>query len=245
MVSMGPIIRAAPVSPVLRRVGRPAASAVQPAAALANGAPLVVPFDGAAELARNEKNDHQAALHQRDAEIESLRRAAEKRAAELSDAYADAERRGYAAGEKKGEKAALAACDAQAARVKALVAELAASRDELLKNNEDAMVGVVFAALCRIIGETGASRDTIRAVVRHAVAATRQHEQLVVRLHPDDAALLEDQEGDSRLCADPSVKLGGCIVDSANGSLDARFETQLELLAAALQAARAAGGRAG
>jgi flagellar assembly protein FliH len=69
----------------------------------------------------------------------------------------------------------------------------------------------------------------------------REREQLVVRLHPDDVALLKgDADGGAlRIDADPAVALGGCMIDGPAGSLDARFETQLEALGAVLKSVRA------
>jgi flagellar assembly protein FliH len=103
------------------------------------------------------------------------------------------------------------------------------------------MVDIVFAAICRILGDHGATREAVQGVVRAAVAAMREREQLVVRLHPDDAALLKEEVdgGTMRISGDPTVVLGGCIIESQGGSLDARFETQLEALGAALKNVRA------
>ncbi len=66
---------------------------------------------------------------------------------------------------------------------------------------------------------------------------------MVVRVSPDDyEALLvepvlielEDQRGAIRLVEDPRVMLGGCIVESSRGTLDARLETQIERLKSVL-----------
>lgn len=240
---MEPIIRAAPVSPTSRRVGRPTAPPVPQVRVTMDEAELPQLAKPVEQAAMAVPATYRDELCERDAIIETLRRDAEKRAAELSQAQADAERRGYQAGEKKGEAAALETCEAQAARVKALVAELSASRGELLQKNQDAIVDVVFAALCRMIGQAGASLETVRSIVADVTAETREREQLVVRLHPADAALFGDCERNGRITGDPSVKLGGCIIDGPNGSLDARFETQLELLGVALKAARSANGK--
>lgn len=225
----------------------PAAPALASSSAAPVSAPAAAPADTrdyAAEMARAAA-EHKAALQQRDDEIAALRKAAQEATLALTDAFTDAEQRGYAAGEEKGAKAARAALQAQIDRAAALASEVDEARQALMDSNEDVMVEIVFAALCRILGEQGATRETVAAVVRETIAATREREQIVVRLHPDDAALFRDTAvehagAELRMCADPAVKLGGCIVDGASGSLDARFETQLGLLAAALKQARAA-----
>lgn len=243
---MDAIIRYAPVSPFARRIGRPATGAVAAPARvyLASPAtPVAAPVsepDHGAELAIAATR-HQAALELRDKELAGLRSAADKAAIELGKVQAAAEARGYAAGEKKGEAAGRAALHAEIERVKSLCKQIEQARRDAIEGSEDALVEIVFAALCRILGEQGASREAIQAVVRQAIDATRSREQLTVRLHPQDAALFIDAaaQGEMRIEGDGSVKLGGCMLDSAAGSLDARFETQLALLAAALKAARA------
>lgn len=240
---MDPIIRYAPVSPFARRVGRPGPSAVAAPARVylaSPVAPAVSERDHGAELALAATR-HQVALDLRDKELATLRNAAEIATNDLDKARADAEAKGYAAGEKKGEAAGRQALSAEIERVKSIGLKIEQERRAVIEGSEDIVVSIAFAALCRILGEKGTSRDAIHAMVREAMAATRSREQLTVRLHPDDAALLRNGavEDEIRIEADQSVKLGGCIVDSAAGSLDARFETQLDLLRIALSAARA------
>ncbi len=261
---MDPIIRLPQVSPVARRIGRPQASDARPGAGttpLAHEAvPIPVstsaavpcdvseilaevglanPCGCADDLARAER-EHAAVLARRDTEIDTLRESARLAAVELTDAYTDAEERGYAAGAEKGTEAAGDTMRDQVDSLKSLAEEIASALRALTDTAEDVMVDIVFTAICRILGERGASREAVREVVRAAVDAMREREQLLVRLHPDDAALLEHgQGGVLRISADPAVALGGCIIDSPGGSLDARFETQLDALRATLKGVRA------
>ncbi|KQQ96172.1 hypothetical protein ASF77_21965 [Massilia sp. Leaf139] len=184
----------------------------------------------------------EAALRERDAELAQLHAQIEKIKADLAVIHADAEKKGYDAGAAKGEKAAAQLLQGQIERAQSLLAELAQTRGQVLDDAEDALVEVAYTAVCRILGEQGAKRDAVARLVREAAAATR--DGLTVRLHPDDAAMLragrEGVEDQVRIAADPAVKLGGCVVDSGKGTLDARFEIQLALLGEALLAARAA-----
>jgi flagellar biosynthesis/type III secretory pathway protein FliH len=69
----------------------------------------------------------------------------------------------------------------------------------------------------------------------------------VLRLHPEDAGWLAQHEhalaelcklsqleGSLELRTDPTLTRGGCCIESNLGDLDARVETRLTLLAAAL-----------
>lgn len=188
--------------------------------------------------------EHRQLLDQRDAEIARLRETAQQHTAGLVEARVAAEQRGYADGDRKGRKAARDALQAQIERIGEAAARIGEARQALIAGSEDAVVELVFTALTRIIGQHGGSRDTVIEVVRTALSATRSRDQITVRLHPDDAALFGAtmpavQGGTAlRVEADATLTLGGCIIDSAGGSLDASFRTQLEQLGAALRAAR-------
>jgi flagellar assembly protein FliH len=161
--------------------------------------------------------------------------------AELAELRAEAERRGYAIGHEKGEAEARRQLQAQIDRFQGLGAQLAQARAAVLADAEDGVVELAFAALCRILGEQAASRDGVQAMVARCAADVREREQVGIRLHPDDVALLGDVAGHpARFSADPGIVLGGCIVESATGALDARLEVQLARLAETLLAVRAA-----
>jgi flagellar assembly protein FliH len=251
---MDPIIRSPALSPLpreLRRPGAVAAAAALPSASTGGFAhaaatpATAAPAQQAAQEAQAalENARQQAALRERDAEIVRLRGAGEQAALVLEQRRAEAEQRGYASGEAKGEAAAMALLQAQVDRVKALVFQIGQARQQVMSDAEDALVEIVFAAICRVLGEHGAGREHVRRMVQEAAGQVRERESLVVRLHPDDAALLRlDSTAAAmqvRISADAGVKLGGCLVDSTSGTLDARFDTQIELLAQALLAARA------
>jgi len=252
---MDPIIRAASVSAVPRQLKRVTAVAPAAAAAPVAASPkqeAVAPFVPTATMlaARDKapvalpaKDD--AALQARDAEIVKLRAELRAAADASAETFADAQRRGMESGEKKGleqgERLAREQLHGQIERVQAVLAQVSQARAKLMDEAEDALVEIAFAAVCRILGEAGADKATLQRVVRETTSATREREQLAVRLHPDDAAWLETVDGapDVRVSADHGVALGGCMIDSAGGTLDARFETQLALLAAALKTVRA------
>jgi flagellar assembly protein FliH len=285
-----PIIRAAAVSNVgrrLRRHGAPpaaVASAAAPAVAArpADGAPIatvavaplvVAPADPAtaapaaaqpgvadrmaelacAEAQLRQRQDEQAAtgllLARREEELAGremqLEAGLRKLAADSAVALVEASTRGHREGLARGQGEAAAEAERGLALINALLQGLGEAKDVLLEENEDVLVEIVFTALCRLLGESAASRAGVAAMVRLGVADEREPELLCVRLHPDDLALMTapDQAGpalDPRLAlrADAAIALGGCLVDGPRGSLDARLELQLQQLRGALLAAR-------
>jgi flagellar biosynthesis/type III secretory pathway protein FliH len=164
-----------------------------------------------------------------------------KAQAELADLRAEAERRGYAAGHDKGEADARRELQSQVERFEGLAVQLVQARAAVLADAEDGVVELAFAALCRILGEQAATREGVLAMVARCAAGAGEREQVGVRLHPDDFALLgEAAAHPARVSPDPGIVLGGCIVDSSTGALDARLETQLARLAETLLAVRTA-----
>ncbi len=112
---------------------------------------------------------------------------------------------------------------------------------------EDMALGIAFAALCKILGSAAVTREGIQAIVRQTATQLRTTERVVVRLHAVDLALLHEHGAlDATLpsggavswVADSAVVLGGCVIASDGGELDARLETQIERLRTALVAAR-------
>ena len=70
---------------------------------------------------------------------------------------------------------------------------------------------------------------------------------MLVRLATADADLLRDMHGEMtrlagikglEIVADDSIALGGCLLETARGGLDARLETQVQRLRELLLAAR-------
>lgn len=98
----------------------------------------------------------------------------------------------------------------------------------------------------KIIGEEiKADEKTRGEIVLNALRHARQQEMLTIRVNAADAPLLEnmrekiDSFGRAKFIdfvADQAVKTGGCIIESASGTIDARLETQLKILEKALLA---------
>jgi type III secretion protein L len=98
----------------------------------------------------------------------------------------------------------------------------------------------------KIIGEEIKNDETTRGeIVLNALRHARQQEMLTVRVNHADLPLLEtmrekiDSFGRAKyidFVADQAIKSGGCIIESASGTIDARLETQLKILEKALLA---------
>lgn len=177
-----------------------------------------------------------AAVYDAQLEAAEIRRRALAEA-ELIRQQAHAE--GYAAG------------NAEAARK---LFDLAAREAELIKRTESEATQAALLVAGQLLGTTLATEpERVAALLRPHLARLRRAQRLVLLVHPDDAAWLERHPkvlselreqhtlaNSLELRGDPSITRGGCIVESNIGDLDARVETRLTLLAAALDLPAAA-----
>jgi flagellar assembly protein FliH len=101
-----------------------------------------------------------------------------------------------------------------------------------------------------MLGEKRASLDVIAEVVSSVRGDQSSSEPITVRVNSNDyealiaepaIIALEDEQQKIRLIEDPRITMGGCIVETDRGALDARIETQIDRLRKTLLEARAAG----
>lgn len=256
---MDPIIRAAHVSSVPRQLrgatlrvdkvkSTPIATQIaqhvlSPAASpMPVSTPIATAIVSPAPPSDEERRAHAAALEDLAVQKARLLAAGKKLDDERAALLADAERRGLALGQEKGERQALSSVARKVDLLATLAGAIEASRREVLEQAQDMLVEVAYTAVCRIIGATAATRETLLEMVRGIARDEHAAQQWRVRLHPQDFATLHDDAAaiDVRITlqADSAVVLGGCIVDSDQGTLDARLETQLTRLGDALTAVR-------
>lgn len=125
--------------------------------------------------------------------------------------------------------------EVEIARLSRVVQDLDAAVAARLAALEEDAVDLAFAAVCRLIGERAATRETVAGNVRLAIAQLSGAALHRVRLHPDDLALLDDDtlraaHPSVEWIADPAVTPGGCLLDGAQGTLDTRLDRQLDRL---------------
>jgi flagellar assembly protein FliH len=121
-------------------------------------------------------------------------------------------------------------------RLDQLLKSLVLERARRLEEAEEDIVAFSHEVVCRILGAQAAQPECVRAMVTHLLAQDGQRAELAVHVHPDDLAALMDEGGETpwQWIGDRAVQLGGVVLRSPEGSLDARLETQLAALRDAL-----------
>ncbi|MHB9093033.1 MAG: FliH/SctL family protein [Eubacteriales bacterium] len=126
-----------------------------------------------------------------------------------------------------------------------LVEKAHKERQEVIVGSEDEIVQLAIAVARKVIGhELAANPDTIVDIVKRAIQKVTDREELTIRVNPDnlDCAINSQDEITQsvkgvrklKILSDPTVSLGGCVVESPNGTVDARMERQLSEIEQAL-----------
>jgi flagellar assembly protein FliH len=171
-------------------------------------------------------------------ELEALRRHATESGREQG--REQGLQQGRAAGEREGLH--------QIQLLRAVVEELRAAQLRALGGLAQSATDIVLVAVGKILGDAFVSREAALAAVQEAVRRCQERSHLRVCVAPGDFEVLsarhdelleQTRAGELEFVADERVALGGCIVESATGSLDARLEVQLQRLHEAVLNTRA------
>lgn len=156
----------------------------------------------------------------------------------------------YAEGFRKGERDGIAAAGGQVQQAVESLAEavagLAQLQQTLAGSSEARLVELALAIGRKVVGyETAINPEVVVHVARQALKSVENLQEVTLRLNPQDLQFLEENQklsaqlaphiGQIHLEADESIESGGCVIDSACGVIDARIESQLELIEKAFQ----------
>lgn len=159
---------------------------------------------------------------------------------ELEELKFEAREQGYAAGYDESQEKVSADSQEQLAALRTVAENAQAGYQDIMQQAEDDLVETVFAAVARIIGNELVKPESVASVVRDTAKQVVDARELIVKLSSADYQMINDHgltlfgEGERisniRVVADEAVELGGCILETEKGGLDARLEVQLERL---------------
>lgn len=159
-----------------------------------------------------------------------------------------AEREAYERGRQDGERALSAQLLEQRNELlelqRGIFASLREAVGQIVHQTEGHLLELALAAAQKINAGLEISRELVERVVKEAVSEVEDGAEITVQLHPEDLALLRKHQspllqglpdaGPLRFVSALEVTRGGCMVQTRFGTLDARRETKLEQLRAAL-----------
>lgn len=173
--------------------------------------------------ARTEKTE--AELQRLLGDIEALR----------EDAVTAGREAGYQAGHVEGQ----AEIDQQVEQLAKLTDQLFKATEATMAAAEEEMVEVVFASVAKILGDTFVGAEAVVAAVRQSIKQLVNRDRLVIHLSPGDKRLLDEVASGREeemfgtrveIVVDERIELGGCLLQTRSGGLDARLEVQMQQL---------------
>lgn len=161
---------------------------------------------------------------------------------------------GYEAGQETAAKEIQDAIDSQRTLHEALkkaLEDITSLKDAILDQAEGDILQLVTAIAKKLVcRELRQNPDTIVAVVKEAIKTARTGDEIIIRIHPDDYATLEQHldelrqsleraGGDGvaiRIASSPELTPGGCIVETDTNLIDMSLEMRMESLFSTLDA---------
>jgi flagellar assembly protein FliH len=154
--------------------------------------------------------------------------------------------RGFNKGEKVGFESAADKIESLRRLLDEAVEALRHTRKRIQRDSEKEIVELVLAVAGRIVGhEVQTDREAIVAVVREALQKVENQDTVVIKMNPADVDFLDrlrlplsslSRNPDGlRIEADESVGLGGCLIETDGGDIDARIESRLRIVGEAFR----------
>jgi flagellar assembly protein FliH len=170
-----------------------------------------------------------------------VREAAEAATAIRHEAYAD----GRELGHRDGVAIARAELADELALLQRALGESKVIRDRLLWAAEHEIIELVLAAARTVVGEHARLDPALTVdVVERALQRAGSQNVVSIRVHPDRResvaariAELRSTPVEFEVRGDGSVEVGGCVIDTRAGQIDARLDVQLDEVARALRKA--------
>ncbi len=144
---------------------------------------------------------------------------------------------GFVQGVAQGVEQGLAQAQEMVIRFESLVEQFTLPMSILDTQVEQELLAMVSVLTKSLIGhELQTHPEHILAAIRNGIDALPSKEQAIsIRLHPDDAILVESLYGQAQLerkqwqlDADPALVRGDCVIESHKSQVDMRLETRLE-----------------
>ena len=188
-------------------------------------------FETVAEQAESAEEKAQAIVEEAKATADKLIADALR---ETEDIHDEAYQAGYDAGFKEFE-ARTAAFDSQAAELEKDVQQQV---EESWHSLEPEIVKLSIDIARRIIREEiSLNQDIVLGMVREGISQLRERQQIRVHVNPADYETMRSHKDEiagsfdgmrsMEITEDRRVAPGGCLIETSNGDLDARVDTQL------------------
>ncbi|MCC5792159.1 MAG: hypothetical protein JJT82_06060 [Legionellaceae bacterium] len=155
-------------------------------------------------------------------------------------AYNEGFAQGLKDGRISGRQEQLSHYQALCERLKALIDAIPPQSQAALAEQSPQIIELLASILPRFFIQHAISKENIEHAINTALQEVDQNRALILLLSAEDYALLQQEKihlpRDPRIQikASAQVQLGGCLIESEQGVVDARLEQQIDQLKAAL-----------
>ncbi len=121
-----------------------------------------------------------------------------------------------------------------------IFSSLKAALPQVVREAETAVIELAFETAKKLVAGLPVDAAMLEGTVREALRQCENTSEILVQLHPDDLALLREQQspvlnglpetGPLKFSSSAEVSRGGCVIQTKFGLIDARRETKIEQL---------------
>jgi flagellar assembly protein FliH len=172
---------------------------------------------------------------------EAEREAKERRASlavEVEQALRDAREQGYSEGLAQAREEVTGEAREALGRIRRMAEVLFEERERAWREQERHIVDLAVHVAEKVVRrQVELDPEVVLRMAREAISRVTEKEHLVLRIHPEDLAVIEAYAGDLRerfrnlgqlqVEEDRHLSRGGCVVESRGGYIDATVEGQL------------------
>lgn len=179
--------------------------------------------------------------HLKETEARVLKQAKEKALYVEKEAY----EKGFAQGEKDGLELGQKRIETVVQQMATLLQEIQNQGESLYKTYEREMLQLALSISKKILHhELQVNGEVITATLREVSKHIVDQRKIVIRVNPVDFQFLQTHAGSVlsaekggqgvEMIKDPSITRGGCVVETAFGSIDGTIETQFDQIVSLL-----------
>jgi flagellar assembly protein FliH len=172
----------------------------------------------------------------------------EKASEKASMLEREAYEKGFAQGEKDGLELGAAKALKVAENIENLLNEIGCLRTDIIKWHEKDIIGLICAVAEKVVHQQVAlSGTTSRETVIKAIQLATEKRSVLLRINPEEFDYIEQLKPELfkrfneltsiEVVSSQSVKRGGCFLETQYGDVDARVETQMEMIRQCLEEA--------
>lgn len=171
---------------------------------------------------------------------------------ELAKAREQATRDGHQRGYQEGLQEGLGQARTVAASFDQAISDLVIQREQLLQEARQDIIAMILKVSRKVTFEAVQTDESVvTAIVDSLLAQVGDRSQIRIRVHPDQVTLVRQhleqftsEDAMARQFAiepDPRAHKGGCFIETPSGDLDARLDSQFEIIAQTLNGVMEAG----